>query len=72
MVKLNSLDYVLYKTHKSVQDACTELFIPYSADTVKVSLCQCTSCGIWLKPLQLIKDLDNLDICKDCYTAYGL
>ncbi len=67
---LNALDYVLYKTHKTVKDACTELIIPYS-DSVEISLCQCNSCGIWLKPNQLVKDLDGLDICKDCYTVYG-
>jgi hypothetical protein len=70
MVKLNSLDYVLYKTHKSVLEACRELMIEYHPE-VEIHLKQCTSCGIWLKPEQLKKDLDELDICTTCLTAYG-
>jgi len=70
MVKLNSIDYVLYKTRKSVLEACRELMIEYHSE-VEIHLKQCTSCGIWLKPVQLAKDLDGLDICNTCLTTYG-
>lgn len=68
---LNALDYVLYKTHKSILDACAELMIEYSSE-VEIHLKQCNCCGIWLKPGQLVKDLDGLDICQTCVDAYGL
>lgn len=69
--KLNAVDYVLYKTHKSTLDAFRELMIEYNSEW-EINLLQCTSCGIWLKPTQLLKDLDGLDICSDCQTTYGL
>lgn len=51
-------------------EACRELMIEYHPE-VEIHLKQCTSCGIWLKPEQLKKDLDELDICTTCLTAYG-
>ena len=70
VTKLSSLDYVLYRTHKSVLEACDELMIEYHSE-VEIQLKQCTSCGVWLKPQQLKKDLDGLDICTTCLDAYG-
>lgn len=67
---MNSLDYVLYKTRKSVVEACTELLLKYDP-SLEISLLQCSHCSIWLKPQQLIPDLDSLDICEDCYRHYG-
>lgn len=70
-LKLNAVDYVLYKTHKTVLEAFRELMIQYNSEW-EIHLKQCTSCGIWLKPAQLKKDLDELDICTTCEDAYGL
>lgn len=67
---LNPLDRVLYKTRKNVVDACAELMIEYSYE-VEIQLKQCSSCDIWLKPSQLSKDLDGLDICSVCVDEYG-
>ena len=69
-MKLNAIDYVLHKTHKSVLDAFAELMIEYNSE-VEIHLQQCTSCGIWRKPEHLKKDLDDLDICPECYNTYG-
>lgn len=69
-MKLSALDYVLYKTRKTPLAACAELMIEYHHE-VEIQLKQCNCCGIWLKPLQLKKDLDSLDICNDCLNAYG-
>lgn len=69
-LELNAVDYVLYKSRKSVLEAFRELMIEYNHE-LEIHLKQCTSCGIWLKPFQLKKDLDDLDICQDCVTIYG-
>lgn len=69
--KLNAVDYVLYRSHKTVLEAFAELMIQYDSEW-EIHLKQCTSCGIWLKPIQLKKDLDGLDICQDCVSTYGL
>ena len=69
-MKLNSLDYVLYRTRKSPLEACRELMIEYT-NTLEINLKQCTSCGIWLKEQHLHEDLDGLLICKDCSYLYG-
>jgi hypothetical protein len=70
---MNSLDYVLYKTRKTVRSACEELLLnPDTTPLVhSLELIPCSSCGIWLKFTQLIKDQDNLEICRDCLNAYG-
>lgn len=64
------INQFLYKTRKSIVDAQRELGLEYVSDH-EITLTQCNSCGIWLKPHQMLKDLDGLDICKDCYDAYG-
>jgi hypothetical protein len=69
--KLNAVDYVLYKTRKNPLEAFRELMIEYDSEW-EINLIQCTSCGIWLKPPQLFKDLDGLDICNECKTFNGL
>ena len=67
---MNDIDLALYKTRKSPLEACAELGIQYVLN-VEITLGQCNSCGIWLKPYQLVKDADGLDICNDCLTYYG-
>lgn len=70
MLKLTIVDSGLYKTRKTVLEVCREFDIEYT-DSLEISLSQCSSCGIWLKPNQFKKDLDNLDICQDCLDYYG-
>lgn len=67
---MNPLESILYKTRKSALDAIRELDVQYVLDS-EISLCQCNSCGIWLKPSQFKKDLDGLDICNECLIYYG-
>lgn len=64
------IEKTLYKTRKSLLDVCSEFDVEY-IDSGEISLKQCNSCGIWLKPQQLLPDLDGLDICNDCLTYYG-
>ena len=66
---MTPLDKVLYKTHKSVLEAQTELG---DNNVSLITLSQCNSCGIWLKDSQLKPDLDGLPICKTCEDFYGL
>jgi hypothetical protein len=65
---MNELEKALYKTRKSILEAEAETGIKYVLDS-EISLKQCNSCGIWLKTM--LKDLDGLDICNQCYNAYG-
>jgi len=65
------LDKLLYKTRKSVLEVAAELG-HNNVSLADTELQQCSSCGIWLYPKQLIKDLDESLICKDCETYYGL
>ncbi len=66
---MTPLDKILYKTRKSVLEAEAEMI---DNNVCSITLDQCNSCGIWLRPDQLKPDLDGLPICKDCETHYGL
>ena len=68
---MNELDSLLYKTRKNVLEIAAELG-DNSISLGDISLEQCNSCGVWLKPSQLKPDLDDLRICKDCEGYYGL
>jgi hypothetical protein len=68
---MTPLERTLYKTHKSILEACREIGIEYILDS-EIVLTQCADCGIWLFPKELIKDLDGQGICRDCVTHYGL
>lgn len=68
---MNELEKTLYRSRKSVLEACAEIDIKYPPDVEISALRECTSCGIWLKTGQMKKDADDLDICKDCLDVYG-
>lgn len=68
---MSPLERALYKTRKTVLAAATDSGIEYILDA-EIGLEQCADCGIWLKPSELIPDLDGQGICKDCLTHYGL
>lgn len=68
---MNSIDKALYKTRKYALDALAELS-DNNVSLGDISLEQCNSCSVWLKPEQLTPDLDGLPICKDCVDHYGL
>ena len=68
---MSPLEQALYKTHKNPLEAAAELGIQYQND-IEIGLDQCVDCGIWLKPNQLIPDLDNQKICLDCRDFIGL
>jgi len=67
---VNALDQALYKTRKTPLAVCRENDIEYVLDA-EISLQQCADCSIWLKLGELIPDLDNQGICKDCWQHYG-
>ena len=69
---MNVLEAELYKTRKSVLEVCRHLDIQYPPDVEISAIEECSSCGIWLKPSAMVKDLDNNLICKDCEYHYGL
>jgi hypothetical protein len=73
---MNELDRALYKTRKTLLDVCRDLGLEYVLDSREsqtgLTLDQCNSCGIWLRPAQLIPDQDGLPICRDCLNTYGL
>lgn len=68
---MNPIDKALYKSRKNALEALAELS-DNNVSLGDISLEQCNSCSVWLKPNQLIPDLDGLPICKDCLNHYGL
>jgi hypothetical protein len=67
---MTPLDKALYRTRNSFRQACQEAGIDYN-DELNTSLGECAHCNIWLKPKELIPDLDNNPICKTCFTYEG-
>lgn len=67
---MNALELALYKTRKTALEASIEIG-HNDISLGDITLEQCASCNIWLKPTQLQKDLDGLPICRECYTFYG-
>jgi hypothetical protein len=67
---MTPVEEYLYKTRNSVLDACNALRIktPYEQD---IELAACSSCSIWLKPIQMKQDLDGYPICENCLAHYG-
>lgn len=65
---MNILERTLYKTRKSVFEACTENDIQYPSE-IEIGLTSCSSCGIWL--VEMKKDQDGLDTCDLCQETYG-
>jgi hypothetical protein len=68
---MHELDRALYRTRKNALDTLSEL-PDNSISLDEITLNQCSSCNIWLKPAQLSTDLDGSPICKECETHYGL
>lgn len=66
---MTPLDKILYHTRKTVLEASAEMI---ENNVSLVTLEQCNSCSVWLKPEQLKPDLDGFPICKPCETHYGL
>ncbi len=64
------LDTILHRTRKTVLEAAAELG-HNDISVGDITLDQCNSCGIWLKPSRLHLDLDKNPICNDCLTFYG-
>lgn len=67
---MNKVEKTLYKTRKTVQEACDECGVDFE-DAVVSELEECSSCSIWLKHYQLKPDLDNNPVCKECLDYYG-
>lgn len=67
---MSPIDSLLYKTRKSALDALLELG-HNDISLGDITLDQCASCNIWLKPNQFKKDLDDSPICKECFEFYG-
>jgi hypothetical protein len=65
---MNELERALYKTRSILPHVCLELDLDPGYPN---SLQECSSCSIWLRPTELQPDLDELPICRDCWTWYG-
>lgn len=62
---MSSLTDILYRTNRSIQDACLELNIEYNEEDLE-DLARCDNCFIWYWGYELIPDVDNLNTCKFC------
>lgn len=67
---MSSLVDELYRTNKSVLEACRTLGIHFDVEDLE-DLEQCSSCGIWWFSFELSPDLDEANICKFCEVRYG-
>ncbi len=67
---MNKVETALYRTHKTLREACDEVEQDFSSSIIE-NLDTCCSCGIWLKFSELIEDQDAMGICKPCWTYYG-
>lgn len=65
---MNLIERTLYKSRKSLLEACAENDIQYSSE-IEICLMQCSSCGIWL--LEIPVDDDGLETCQLCLDSYG-
>lgn len=65
---MNLIERTLYKTRKSLLEACTENDIEYSHE-IEICLMQCSSCGIWL--FDMPRDDDGHETCQLCLDSYG-
>lgn len=68
---MNSLERVLYKTRKTIRQACKEAGIDFEEAEVN-SLLECSHCNWWGKPSDLVPDLDDNPICKVCLRYEGM
>lgn len=65
-----SLNSYLYKTRKTLREACQEAGIEF--DTGYTTLDECTHCSVWLQPHELVPDLDKNPICNVCLRYEGM
>lgn len=68
---MNEVEKVLYRTRKTLTQACKEAGVEFDSDIIK-EIQECSHCGIWYKLNQLIPDLDKNPICNNCNHFYGL
>ena len=68
---MHEVEKSLYRTRKTLRDACRELNLVYE-DTCVGTIDTCSSCGIWVKVKELVPDEDKNPICKECLTFYGM
>ena len=67
---MNEVERVLYRTNKSIREACAEIgvdFDEFPVDKIET----CSHCSIWYKHHELKPDLDENPICKICWRFYG-
>ena len=67
---MNEVERVLYRTHKTIREACMEAGVDFDPSVVQ-SVEACTNCSIWHRVVELKPDLDSNSICKICWRFYG-
>ena len=65
---MNLLERTLYKTRKTVLEACREIDVQYPPED-DIGLESCSCCGVWL--ISMKRDLDSSPICDICLDTYG-
>ena len=67
---MNEVERVLYRTHKTIREACIEAGVDFDPSVVQ-AVEACTNCSIWHRTVELKPDLDKNLICKICWRFYG-
>lgn len=68
---MNEVERTLHRTRKTLMEACIEAGVEFDPGLV-TNIQECSNCSIWHKISELIPDLDNNPICKNCKHFYGL
>lgn len=67
---MNKVERALYRTHKTIREACAETNAEFDPTAV-AAVATCTNCSIWHLLQELKPDLDANPICKICWRFYG-
>lgn len=68
---MTPLEKSLYKTRRTVREACIDSNTNYTGNENIYTVSQCSSCSLWLFPKELKNDEDGLPICSPCMMYYG-
>lgn len=68
---MNKVESVLYKTRKTLREACEEAGVDFSEAWLQ-DVQECSNCSIWLKLKEMTPDYDNNLCCSLCLRFYGM
>lgn len=68
---MNKVESTLYKTRKTLREACEEAGVDFSEDWL-VEVQECANCSLWLQLKEMQLDYDGNPCCSLCLRYYGM